>query len=167
MFGMYWEQLVEDMLATGEFDLSRLSHVFMRQTHYANRSLVLPETVRYVPCAPIYAHVARLKTGNPAWQELAWFYVGQGHEGNGIMRDLALELVNATPVGTAFFGITKRKPVMRVFARLGLAPVTRSVIDVQAWADDNGVPRYRLPETAGSASEPDPKEGERWLFIQR
>ena len=162
----YWKLLEADMCKTGEFDLSRLKHALLRQTHYARRSIVRPETHNFVPRSRIWAHVARLKTKDPRWQELAWFYVAKEFEGNGYLTELAIKLVAESPPGIEFCGFTKRTSVMRVFGRLGLKPVTAATHDVEAWVQQVGILRKRIPNTTFRTSSPDPKEGERWLFVK-
>ncbi|MCR4325463.1 MAG: hypothetical protein NUV59_01505 [Patescibacteria group bacterium] len=175
-FLRYWEQLAEDMRATGQFHDARLRHTKIRQAHYAGRSVVRPATYNHVPRQRIWAHAARLKTRLPKWQELAWFYVAKGYDRNGVLREIVAELVAGAPQDLKFFGIGKMPAVIRVFLQHGLVPITKAVMpDVEEWAESVGLGN-RLPKSALSEEAPDVEQilrlaqdeetAERWLFVQ-
>ncbi|MEK7133695.1 MAG: hypothetical protein AAB804_01330 [Patescibacteria group bacterium] len=162
----YWEMLEQAMRETGEFNLARLKHTKLRQAHYAGRAVVLPATDGYVPRSRIWAYAARLRTKDPLWQELAWFYVVADCAGNGILRSIVNQLVAEAPPEIKFWGISKKSAAMRVFGQHDLVAVTKyNMRDVEEWATRVGF-RDRLPETALRMDPPDPKDGERWLFVQ-
>ncbi len=164
----YWEMLVDEMRATGEFDNSRLKHCAVRQTHYADRSVILPETEKFVPRKPIYAHVARLKTKDPQWQEYAWAYVRPGRDGNGLLGEITTKLLAQVPTGIKLFAITKRMAVMTVLQRHGFEPITQATMPIVAvWAKNIvGLDDKRFPGSAHSWAYPVLQEGERQLFIR-
>lgn len=165
----YWELLVLDMLATGEFFPDRLKHVHVRQTHYARRSVVLPRTVNFVPRERMFAHIARMKTKNPHCQEIAWAYVHPGKEGNGVLKAIAIELFASIPRGLRLFGFSRKTPVKRVFLQHGLTPVTRAMLEAldirstKELAAFLGIEERRLK---GIDLENESIEGERQLFIR-
>lgn len=162
----YWMLLEQDMRATGEFNLSRLKQVLLRQTYYAGRAVVRPATDGCVPRERIWAYAARLKTKDPKYQELAWFYVRKDKEGNKVLSEIVDELIAGAPPDVIFWGISKKVAAMSVFGRHGLVAVTKhNMPNVEEWAARIGL-GDRLPESALWTSPPEPKEGERWLFVQ-
>jgi len=162
----YWELLEIDMRKTGKFNPNRLKHVLLRQTCYAGRMEVRPATDGHVPREQIWACAARLKTKDPKFQELAWFYVQEGKEGNGALRDIVDNLIAKAPADIKYFGFSTELPAWKVFMRHGLVAITKySFPGVEEWAKRLGI-YDRLPETAFRTDPPAPKEGERWLFSE-
>lgn len=142
----YWEQLESDMLKRGHFFASRVKHVLLRQTHRAGRSVIRPPVVEGEAREPIWGHLARLKCADLQWQEIALAYVRKDKEGNGVLREMMAELLQATPKGICLFLITDVQVVIETAAALGfhikMFP-TQELLD--AWARQMGFPAERKP----------------------
>ena len=160
------EEAVAKMLKTGKFNASRLKAANMRRVIYADRAEIFPPAVRGVARFPILGIAARLKTKDKLRQECAWFYVVPELARNHVLQSLVDSLFAKAPEELKFFGFSTESAVWKVFRRHGLVAVTKhSMSDVEEWAKRLGV-YDRLPETAFRTDPPDPKEGERWLFVQ-
>src|SRR3989344_6404720 len=152
----YWELLEYDMRKVGGFSLARLKHTKLRQAWYAKRAVVVAEMDGYVPRSRICAYAARLKTKNPEWQELAWFYVVVFLTGLGILRLMVENLVATAPACIKFCGFTDKAAVRCIFERHGLVAVNKyNMPDIEEWAKQLGM-YDRLSETAFRMNPPDP-----------
>ena len=146
--GSLLELLVADMLATGKFREDRLRQPgLLENLRLAGRSVILPDFGTEELPEEIYAHVARLKTKNRCWEEIALAFVKNGYERNGYLGQIVRRLLKDAPPDLNFFGITRDLAVMKVFRRHGLRPVTKAIDpNIEEWADNLGISEI-LPDT--------------------
>ena len=162
------EELVEKMKRTGQFAEPLLTPSRLQRQVLAGRAVLRPNQPMLCCTAPgpIIAHVARRKTRDPLWQEVAQIWVDPEHQGNGLMSEIVAELIGKTPKSVRLFGITKVQSVMDLFMRSYLVPVTKCIVpEIEDWAAKVGL-GDRLPETALRWTPTNPTEGERWLFME-
>lgn len=172
-----WDALRADMLATGRFRDRFKVPGLLESLHLAGCSEILPDPGVEASRTLIYAHVARLKTGDPHWEEISMAFVHGDYGHNGYLGQVVHRLLGNAPPDLHFYGITKDIAVMKVFRRLGLVPVTQFVEPhIKAWASAVGISKKVLPKTALLEEEPDidriyrnaqsQKTARRWLWKQ-
>jgi hypothetical protein len=161
------EDLVARMRATGEFAEQFLTAEILRRQVLADRAVILPKPPnKYCTASgPILAHVARRKTRDPTVQELAQVFVDPALGSNGVMRCIVAQLIATTPPNIRLFAITKRLGVGSVLISYDFRPVTKRVMGVEEWRARVGL-GDRLPDSALPRSHPNPRDGERWLYLQ-
>jgi hypothetical protein len=171
------DRLVQDMLDTGKFRKERLMQPgLLPNLHLAGCSVILPEP-GIASRTDIYAHVARLGTKDPGWDEIILAYVNPNYTRSGYLEQITKKLFEEAPPDLKFFGITRDIATMKVFKKRGLVPVTKAVEPhINAWRSALGITRTILPKTALLETEPDldriyadamnPKKAQRWLWKQ-
>lgn len=161
---LYWNQLLRDMQATGEFHASGLDVTTLARD-YSNDQAVLRHDGQ-----KITAYGALEATKSAGWFEIRRLFVAPHLQGNGVLWSVVYEIMSKAPRHAGLFLITKNPAVMHVAKQREFEQVTRVTMpEVAVWAYEVGLSNRkgpgRLPTTALRKQPPTaPKPEERWLF---
>lgn len=173
-----WDQLAADMLATGRFRPERIKpRGALERIYREGRSVILPE-LNCIGQDGIIAHVARLPTQDPRWEEISMAFVKEGHTMNGLLGQIVTKLLSDAPPDINFYAITKDVAMMKVLRHRGFIPVTATEEPhIKAWAGALGIAKKILPKTALLETPPDldrifedaksKRKARRWLWKQK
>lgn len=161
-----WVVLSNTLVAEGKYVARRITpRKLSEQSHKGLAAIIESEEV--IGDRTIQAYAALWPTNVSFWFELGTVWVCKALRGSDKHEEIMREVVRRVPANTCLFLITDRQRIMDVAATLGFKPITRAVKPgVGQWSERLGF-RERLPETALRTNTPDPKDGERWLFIRR